>query len=71
MSEHLSPAEQSVLVFAARYAHTRKTGAAMIVVDAILENWDKLTHLTQEQIRKEARNEATCNFEDWRQLGDV
>lgn len=64
----LSVGEQSCLVFAARYAHTRNTGAASMVVNTILENWDRLIPETQEQLKREAEYEATCNFEDWGKL---
>ncbi len=59
---------QTCFVMAARYAHTRRTGASLAVVTAILENWDRLSESTKEQIKREAKNEVTCNFEDWERL---
>lgn len=64
----LSVGEQSCLVFAARYAHTRETGAAAMVVDTALLNWDRLIPETQAQLQREAAHEATCNMEDWKRL---
>lgn len=58
---------QTCLVFAARYAHTRKTAASFVVTQTILANWNRLDEKTQTQLVKEA-DEATCNFEDWRNL---
>jgi len=67
-SDRLLPVgEQSCLVFAARYAHNRSTGAAMIVVNTILANWDFLSPETQMQIKREA-GEATSNLDDWQKL---
>ena len=60
-----------MLVYAARYAHNRKTGAANQVVAAILNNWDVLTERHKKQICEEATNEATCNFTDWARITHV
>lgn len=56
-------------MFAARYAHTRNTGAALMVVSTILDNWDSLTLETQAQLKREAK-EATYNLEGWQKLLD-
>lgn len=64
----LSIGEQSCLIFAARYAHTRSTAASSMVVDTILAQWNLLNERTQEQLRREAENEATCNHADWHRL---
>lgn len=69
-SRMLSGPEQSCLVFAARYAHARFTGASCFVVEAILKNWDRLSESTQAQLKREAKNEATCNMEDWQRVID-
>ena len=61
----LTPAEQTCLVFAARYSHDRNTSAALIVVNTILQNWDRLTQHTKEQLFRDARADATCNLGDW------
>ena len=55
----------TILVFSARYAHSRKTGGALQVVRSILKSWDLLDLKTKEQLVREAKNEATCNHEDW------
>ena len=49
----MSDYEQSVLVFAMRYALPRRTGASYVVAEQILSNWDKLSHQTQNQIINE------------------
>ena len=51
-------------VFACRYAHHRKTGAARAVIGEISKNWDKIDEHSQKQIVKES-NEATYNKDDW------
>ena len=61
--------DANVYIFAARYAHTRNTGAAHIVVNDILSNWHKIGGEIQFQLKKEA-GEATCNFDDWQRLID-
>ena len=66
----LSVGDQSCLVFAARYAHTRETGAANMVVTTLLAHWDRLIPETQAQLKREAANEATCNKDDWQRLID-
>ena len=58
----------NALVYAARYAHTRKTGAALQVVSAIIAGWHDINPHTQQQLIREARNEATTNPEDWARL---
>ena len=64
----LTPAEQTCLIFAARYAHDRNTGAALMVVNAIMQNWDRLTQHTKDQLFREARAEAMCSLDDWHRL---
>lgn len=71
MGKFLSVGEQSCLVFAARYAHTRHTAAACVVVDEIIQKWDKLRPETQDQLKREAKNEAVYNSEDWKRLIDL
>ena len=60
--------EQTVLVFAARYSHTRRAGGSLFVVEAILKNWERLSESTQKQLIEEAKNEATCNMRDWERI---
>lgn len=57
----------SMLIYAARYAHTRKTGAAMQVVNCAVSNWGELDHRHKLQLLMESK-EATCNLEDWDRL---
>ena len=64
----LSKPTQTLFVFAARYAHSRPTGGAIAVVRAIEEHWHELSLQTQEQIKREAKNEATENLDDWAML---
>jgi len=61
---------ESMYVFAARYAHRRPTAAAHRVVSDILQNWDNISESTRLQLRVEAKKEATCNLEDWKRLID-
>ena len=61
---------ESMYVFAARYAHTRFTGAEHRVVSDIFRNWDSISESTRLQLRVEAKKEATCNLEDWKRLID-
>ena len=65
---HLTPVEETCLIFAARYAHDRNTGAALTVVNAALRNWDAISDRTKEQLYNEARQEAMCNLDDWYRL---
>lgn len=58
---------ESCLVFAARYAMNRHTGAASLVVDAAKDLWDQLELYTREQLIKESR-EATTNLDRWQSL---
>lgn len=61
---------QSCLVYAARYAHTHDTGAALQVVNEILKHWDSLSTNTKEQLKREAKNETLFNKEDWKRIID-
>lgn len=58
----------NMIVYAARYAHARQTGAALQVVSCAIKNWDKLSARIQEQLVREASNEATYNHNDWQRL---
>lgn len=55
---------QTILIFAARYAHNRKTGAAYAVCKAIEAEWRNLDNHTQYKLKSES-HEATCNDDDW------
>lgn len=58
----------NMIIFAARYAHNRPTGAALAVVNYAKENWDKLSDQTKNFLVEESEMMATCNLEDWREL---
>jgi hypothetical protein len=58
---------QTVLVFAARYAHNRKTYAASIVCDEIRKHWANLDEHTRTQILRESE-EAGENRQTWQDL---
>lgn len=55
------------LVFAARYAHDRNTGAALAVVSAVKHFWPCLNESTRDMLVRES-HEATCNLEEWEEL---
>ncbi len=61
--------DSSVYIYAARYAHNRNTGAAMQVVNAILQLWDRFNYVDQQQLKREAK-EAAFNIEDWQRILD-
>lgn len=65
--ENMISVEESILVFAARYAHHRSTGASLNVIHNIIAAWDDLSTTTQSQILRE-RKEATFNQDDWKRL---
>lgn len=59
---------QNCLVYAARYAHARQTGASLQVVTAVLNSWGELSPDIKQQLKKEAANEAVFNYEDWKKI---
>ena len=63
--------EEDILVFAARYAHTRNTYAALVVIEHAIDVWDKLSHHTKEQLIREARNEAIYHQPKWEYLATL
>lgn len=65
--EPLDPLLETCVVYAARYAHHRKTGAALLVVDSIIAHWNQLSGSVKETLVRESR-EATTNPEDWERL---
>jgi TRAP-type C4-dicarboxylate transport system substrate-binding protein len=67
----LSQPTQGVFLFAARYAHTRSTGASYAVVSAIKEHWHSLSEQTQKQLKREAKNDALTNLDDWAELEEL
>jgi hypothetical protein len=62
--------DQSIWVFAARYAHHRPTGAAWAVVRSIKSNWELFDEDTKNQLIRES-HEATYNKEDWEVLRGI
>lgn len=60
----LTNGEENTLVFAARYAHNRRTGAALQVVKEILNKWVRISDFTKEQLKREAKEASLLN-EDW------
>ena len=66
----MMPNEESIYIYAARYAHTRRTGAALQVVNEILNNWYRFSKQAQQQIVREAKHDATENLSDWKKLID-
>lgn len=57
----------SMLVFAARYAHTRNTGASLMVVNCAIRNRESLLPRHRDQLIEES-HEAVYNLEDWAKL---
>lgn len=60
---------ENMMVYAARYAHGRNTGAALQVVSHILAEWDGLAPVTKETLYKESVEAGYCQ-EDWQKLRD-
>jgi len=63
------------LMFAFRYALGRMSTAPSIVVEDILNNWDKLTDYEKEEIKneikqviKENRAGMNCDIEEWKKI---
>jgi len=61
--------EETILIFAARYAHSRKTGGSLIVCSEIESKWPWLSFATQDQIKREIKDEKRAgrleNHEGW------
>jgi len=57
--------DDSIIIFAARYAHRRNTGTALMVVSFVLKEWGR----TREMLYRESF-EATYCREDWKRLQD-
>ena len=63
----MSVNEQSVLVFAMRYALGRKTAAAWIVATVIKKNWYEIDGDTRKQIKLEIQ-ETEDRTSDWEEV---
>jgi hypothetical protein len=62
--------ENTALVFAARYCHNRNTGGTFAIVRCLIANWSRIRKDTQDQILREAYQDATSNRDDWQKLFD-
>ena len=74
MTKPISSQLCTALVFAARYAHGRNTGAAFAVVTALKQCWHLLDANTRHQIIRESHeaeySESQYNRDDWQDLRD-
>ena len=62
--------ENTAMLFAGRYVHSRNTGSALMFVSCLIANWHRIDQCTQKQILREAYNEAQYNRDDWQKLFD-
>jgi len=62
--------ENTAMIFAARYTHNRYTGGTYAIVRCLIANWERIDKSTQDQILREAYNEAQYNRDDWQKLFD-
>jgi hypothetical protein len=67
MNDKLNRMLQNSLVYAARYAHGRNTGAALQVCMAIVYYWDQLDGDVQNNLYRESF-EAEHNTVEWETL---
>ncbi len=65
----MSDYAQTCLLFAARYAFNRKTGAAYVVIKVINREWDNLSKELKQQLKREA-SKATANKDEWKEIVD-
>lgn len=63
----MSEIRESIIIYAARYAHGRPTGAALMVVNHIINIWHELSIIGREQILRES-HEATECIPEWDKL---
>jgi hypothetical protein len=67
----LSPAVitdiEPLLIFSARYAHARPTGAALQVVSCAIRHFGEISQLTRNTLLSEAHS-ASCCLDDWKRL---
>jgi uncharacterized membrane protein YkvA (DUF1232 family) len=69
-NEMMDNIEANMLMYAARYAHNRDTGAALQIVSYILSVKDLIPPEIFRKLQEEA-DYATTNFEDWQKLKDA
>jgi len=65
----MNPNLETCIIFAARYAHNRPTGAAIIVVKMLKDAWRDLSPYGRKTILKEAED-AAYGREEWQLLRD-
>jgi len=58
-----------LMIYAARYAHGRNTGAALQVTSYILAEWDNIDKRDKKQLYHDSFEAAYCQ-EDWKRLQD-
>ena len=63
----MTPIEENMYVFAARYAHGRNTGAPLMVVTELINKWDEFSKNTQAQLLSESFEAFHCK-RDWDRL---
>jgi len=73
----MNPTEETILVFAFRYALGRKSAAPGIVADYLIKRWADLAPHSRLQIREEIRTAISrgdaghpCDVETWREVLD-
>ena len=69
MKEPYTQEENTALVFAARYTHSRNTGGTFAIVRCLVMNWERIDMHTQSQILREASKEANYLY-GWKKLFD-
>jgi ABC-type proline/glycine betaine transport system ATPase subunit len=67
--------DETLLVFAMRYAIGRRTAAPSMVADKIIEVWPQLQEWTQKQMQREISDEIDrvnggdrCDIETWQKV---
>ena len=64
----MSDINESIYVYACRYAYNRQTGAANQIVNILTSVWGDLSVETRTKILKESEHEAVYNQSDWNRL---
>jgi len=74
----MNPTEETILVFAFRYALGRMTTAPWIVADHLIKQWANLAPHSRLQIREEIRTAINrsdaghpCDVETWQKVLDL
>jgi hypothetical protein len=60
----------TIIIFAARYAHNRPTGASYPVCRVIIAEWNNMSRCDQIQLQRESLD-ATCNDKDWAEIRNL